>query len=286
MRVWDGQAIGVDDGRPWDELNAVGHAASLARTLHMIKDIIIYRSEAERGPFSGHRLSDEFPDSVGCKNLSCLPLIKGVHQTAVLQTPLAGTARPSYSRIAGGKDITIMATGRIFSIGYGSNSQSTILEQLRLARVGYVIDVRSSPYSRFQPDFSREPLTASLNSNDMKYVFMGDLLGGRPKDDDCYTDGHVDYTKTRSKDFFIRGIDRLKTAYGKGLNICMLCSEGHPSQCHRSKLIGEVLVDHGIGVTHILPNGSTKSQSEVISELTDGQSDMFGDQFKSRKSYR
>lgn len=179
-----------------------------------------------------------------------------------------------------------MGTGRIFSIGYGSQTQSELLNQLARAKISYVIDVRSSPFSRFQPDFSREPLAKSLKDNNIKYVFMGDLLGGRPKDDDCYTDGRVDYRKTRSKDFFCKGIDRLKTAHSKGLSICMICSEGQPSQCHRSKLIGEALVEHGIDVTHILPNGSTKSQSEVIAELINGQSDMFGEEFLSRKSYR
>lgn len=179
-----------------------------------------------------------------------------------------------------------MDTGRIFSIGYGSRTQAEVLNQLTRAKIAYVIDVRSSPFSRYQPDFSREPLSESLQDREIKYVFMGDLLGGRPKDNECYTHGRVDYTKTRSKDFFLKGIDRLKTAYNKGLNICMMCSEGEPSQCHRSKLIGEVLCEHGIEVAHILPDGNIKSQAEVIAQLTDGQSDMFGEQFLSRKTYR
>lgn len=180
----------------------------------------------------------------------------------------------------------IMTTGQIFSIGYGSRPQSEVIDQLVHAKIAYVIDVRSSPFSRFQPDFCREALSESLKHRGIIYVFMGDLLGGRPKDNECYTQGRVDYAKTRSKEFFLKGIDRLKTAYSKGLNICMICSEGDPSQCHRSKLIGEVLVEHGIEVTHILPDGDTKSQADVIAQLTDGQSDMFGDQFVSRKTYR
>lgn len=179
-----------------------------------------------------------------------------------------------------------MTTGRVFSIGYGSQTQTDVLDQLARAKITYVIDVRSSPFSRYQPDFSREPLSKSLKGRDIKYVFMGDLLGGRPKDDDCYTDGRVDYHKTREKDFFKRGIDRLKSAHAQGLNICMICSEGQPSQCHRSKLIGEALVEHGIDVTHLLPDGASKSQADVIAELTDGQTDMFGDPFLSRKTYR
>lgn len=185
-----------------------------------------------------------------------------------------------------GRDRLTMTAGRIFSIGYGSHSQAMILDQLKGADISYVIDVRSSPFSRYQPDFSKEPLSQSLYEIGIKYVFMGDLLGGRPKDHDCYTDGHVDYRKTRSKDFFLRGIERLKTAHSKGLRVCLLCSEGQPSQCHRSKLIGEALMDHKIDVAHILPDGSLKSQADVISELTDGQSEMFGSQFVSRRAYR
>ncbi|MGR6331437.1 DUF488 domain-containing protein [Sphingomonas sp. XXL09] len=179
-----------------------------------------------------------------------------------------------------------MPNGQVFSVGYGSHSQGKILEQLRRADIGYVIDVRSSPYSRFQPDFSREALKQALRVKGIKYVFMGDLLGGRPKDDDCYTDGHVDYLKTRSKSFFVQGINRIQTAYKQGHRVCMICSEGQPSQCHRSKLIGEALAELGIDVTHILPDDHTKSQRDVIAELTDGQSDMFGDPFMSRKAYR
>lgn len=179
-----------------------------------------------------------------------------------------------------------MANGRIFSIGYGSSTKDMIFQHLKGAEISYVIDVRSAPFSRYQPEFSREPLAQALKDDGMRYVFMGDLLGGRPNDSTCYTAGHVDYSKTRSKDFFLRGIDRLRTAYDKGLHICMMCSEGHPSQCHRSKLIGEALVDYGIEVTHILPNGATKSQASVIAELSDGQSDMFGDKLMSRKAYR
>lgn len=179
-----------------------------------------------------------------------------------------------------------MATGRVFTIGHGSHSREALLEQLTRAEVGYVVDVRSAPYSRFQPDFSREPLEHFLRENRVRYVFMGDLLGGRPKDDDCYTDGKVDYTKTRTKDFFVRGIARLKKAYEQGLSICLLCSEAQPSQCHRAKLVSVALVDEGIDVTHLLPDGSRRTQAEVITELTDGQGSLFAEHFVSRKAYR
>ncbi|WP_081996070.1 DUF488 domain-containing protein [Croceibacterium mercuriale] len=179
-----------------------------------------------------------------------------------------------------------MVLGRFFSIGYGSNTQEAVLERLRLTGVKYLIDVRSMPYSKFQPDFSREPLSMALQNAEIKYVFMGDVLGGRPTDDECYTDGKVDYEKVRAKDFFRHGITRLKRAYEQSLAVCLFCSEGHPSQCHRAKLIAVALSDDGIDVTHILPDGSALSQSQVIDQLTDRQTSFFEESFTSRKKYR
>jgi uncharacterized protein (DUF488 family) len=179
-----------------------------------------------------------------------------------------------------------MSTGRILSIGYGNLSRVSFLEHIRRAKVGYVIDIRTAPYSRHQPDFSREPLERFLHANRIQYVFMGDLLGGRPDDDDCYTGGKVDYTKTRTKDFFVRGLARLKHAYEQGLTVCLMCSEEQPSQCHRAKLVGTALADERIEVQHLLPDGSSCSQSEVIFQLTNGQPGLFGEHLLSRKVYR
>ncbi|WP_394269578.1 DUF488 family protein [Qipengyuania sp.] len=177
-------------------------------------------------------------------------------------------------------------TAEIYSIGYGNRSLETVIDQLKRANVEYVIDVRSSPFSKFSPDFSKDILESNLSQRGMKYVFMGDQLGGRPKSDDCYSDGKADYSKIAEKGFFKKGIARLKSAYNQNLRICLLCSEGAPSQCHRAKLIAVALDDAGIRVTHILPDGSYQSQDSVIASLTNGQADMFGDSFTSRKSYR
>lgn len=178
-----------------------------------------------------------------------------------------------------------MGPGKIFSIGYGAKAPDWILDQVERNSISYVIDVRSIPGSRFQPDFSREPFNDYLREAGIKYVFMGNLLGGRPKDVDCYTDGKVDYIKTQKKRFFIEGIDRLQSAFDQGLRVCLFCSESHPTQCHRSKLIGEALKDRSIDVEHIMPDGSLENQTEVISTLTKGQGSLFGEHFASRKTY-
>ncbi len=72
----------------------------------------------------------------------------------------------------------------------------------------------------------------------IRYVFMGDLLGGRPQDPSCYENGHVIYSLVRQKPFFCKGLDRLLDAAAKAIRVSLLCSESRPEDCHRSKLIG------------------------------------------------
>jgi uncharacterized protein (DUF488 family) len=179
-----------------------------------------------------------------------------------------------------------MGSGRIYTLGHGSQTLASFVQKVAGAGVAFLVDVRSVPYSRYQPDFSREALQRHMASQHVRYVFMGDLLGGRPVDDTCYTDGRVDYTKTRAKDFFKRGIERLTVAYSKGLTLCLVCSEGRASQCHRSKLVGQALADEGIQVLHLLPDGAVQTQGDAIRELTKGQAGLFEEQLLSRKVYR
>jgi len=114
---------------------------------------------------------------------------------------------------------------------------------------------------------------------------MGDLLGGHPKDPDCYTGGHVDYKKYRSKPFFGAGISRLELAVDQGLKVCLLCSEGDPTRCHRAKLVGVALEERGIDVRHILRDGTTATQLDILNDLTNGQPSLFEDDFYSREKY-
>ena len=175
---------------------------------------------------------------------------------------------------------------QIYTIGYGGRRPEELIRQLNGAGVEFVIDVRSSPYSRYQPDFSRAAMENWLPANGIKYVFMGEQLGGLPKDNDCYTDGKVDYSKYRQKQLFQSGINRLKIAYSQGIKVCLLCSESKPWECHRSKLIASALGDEGLEVEHFLADGSICTQNDAMQELTGGQENLFGQHLTSRKVYR
>jgi|SRR5579883_1917036 len=175
--------------------------------------------------------------------------------------------------------------GVLLTIGYGNRPLDEVVGQLRDESVQFLIDVRSSPQSKFNPDFSSEPLERSLQAAGIKYVFMGDTLGGRPEDMSCYEDGHVIYERVQARPFFQRGVERLLNALAQRLTVCLLCSESNPADCHRTKLIGVALNAAGVDVVHLCKNGERLSQAQVMTSLESLQGDLFGAQLRSRKAY-
>jgi uncharacterized protein (DUF488 family) len=178
----------------------------------------------------------------------------------------------------------------IYTIGHGNRKPEDFLQLLNKFGIQYLIDVRSLPYSKFNPQYNQTEMRFFLERHGIKYVFMGDNIGGRPKDQSCYDfEGKVDYDILQRKEFFIEGIARLKTAFLKGLNVCLMCSESDPCECHRSKLIGRVLLNDKVILEHIDEFGKLKDQVTVINILNKGLSDvdLFGNRINStsRKSY-
>ena len=176
----------------------------------------------------------------------------------------------------------------VYTIGYGSRSIEEFIEVLQHHNIAYLIDVRSTPYSRYKPEFSKEALAADLERHQIRYVFMGDTLGGHPNDEDCYDEkGQVDYEKVKDTESYRSGIERIQTAFNQQQCVALMCSEGKPEQCHRSKLIGASLDDQDISLIHIDENSEQQTQEKIIERLTGGQLPLFGkDTFHSRKQYR
>lgn len=174
----------------------------------------------------------------------------------------------------------------VLTIGYGAKPLEQILNALSCRHIQYLIDVRSNPRSDYRPEFSGDALEDHLKRVGVTYVHMGDSLGGRPKDPTCYHQGHVLYDLVRERGFFRAGIRRIQNALNKNLRICLMCSEGKPENCHRSKLIGVTLRDLGIDVIHIGPQEEELSQEQVLARIAHSQGDLFGRKLASRKAYR
>ncbi len=165
----------------------------------------------------------------------------------------------------------------LYTIGHGNRSIESFLALLERYAIDFLVDVRSQPYSRYNPHFSKDALEVSTVQHGQRYMFMGDLLGGRPADQSCYDAGKVDYALVRNKTWYQQGIARLHTAWEKQLRIAILCSELKPQDCHRSKLIGNTLLEQNIAVAHIDEDGELKGQEELNLLLTHGQLPLFED---------
>ena len=79
----------------------------------------------------------------------------------------------------------------IYTIGHSTHTSEAFLELLRKHNVTAVADVRSAPFSRFNPQFNKDALQGTLGEHGIKYVFLGRELGARSDDPACYENGRV-----------------------------------------------------------------------------------------------
>lgn len=164
----------------------------------------------------------------------------------------------------------------ILTIGYGTRTFAEFLTLLRRYDVRYLGDVRSVPYSRFSPDFSKETLASELQDAGIRYVYLGDLLGGNPDDAEAHVADrtgerhYVDYAKAMELPDYRAGIARVRTAWERNVGLALMCSEAKPEVCHRVRLIGESLTSF-VDVMHIDEQGELRSQNEVMLRINRGQ---------------
>jgi uncharacterized protein (DUF488 family) len=171
-------------------------------------------------------------------------------------------------------------TDVVFTIGHSTHSYEGLLHLLRGAGVTAIADVRSSPYSRHQPQFNQDDLRQNLRLDGIQYAFLGNELGGRPKDKRMFCDGVADYERMARAPEFQKGIERICNG-SSAFRVALMCSEHDPLDCHRCLLVGRALKDRDVQVSHILSDGTLKSQNEVELELVralkQNRSDLFPD---------
>ena len=154
----------------------------------------------------------------------------------------------------------------IFTIGHSTHSIEYFIDLLKVRGITAIADVRSAPYSRFQPQFNREALSQSLIEAGMEYVFFGDSIGGRSQNPNDFENNRVIYSRLKKNPHFANGLDRV-IAGSEKFKIALMCSEKEPLECHRMLLVGQTLHELGQQVTHILGDSSLESHSEAIKRL-------------------
>lgn len=117
----------------------------------------------------------------------------------------------------------------IYSVGHSNHSSEELIDLLTQHEVQVIADVRTQPFSRYSPQFNRDPLRESLKDHGIGYVFLGRELGGRPDGDHYYDhEGHVRYDRLSQSDLFLAGLERLIEG-SRSQRVAMLCSEGDPA---------------------------------------------------------
>ena len=155
-----------------------------------------------------------------------------------------------------------------FTIGHSTHTLEFFLELLRKHAISAVADVRSSPYSRYRPHFSKDALSQYLAGTGVKYVFLGRELGGRSQDPSCYENGRVRYSRLARRREFQDGIERLKKG-ALDQRLAIMCAEREPLECHRTILVSPVLDKDGLSIEHIHADGRLESHVEAMDRLLD-----------------
>ena len=143
----------------------------------------------------------------------------------------------------------------ILTVGHSTRPITEFIELLRAHEVTHLVDVRTIPRSRHNPQFNAESLAVELPAAGITYTHQKDLGGLRhPRANSINTGwrnasfrGYADYMQTAE---FERALTNLIASAANG-QIAIMCSEAVPWRCHRS-LIADALTIRGIAVEHIL----------------------------------
>jgi uncharacterized protein (DUF488 family) len=152
----------------------------------------------------------------------------------------------------------------IFTAGFADLSLEKFILNLRAFDIRLLADVRPPAFSGTPEQFVPQRIGPAALAAGMDYRNMGQRLGGVPVDPRLYDiEGHVRYDLLAREPSFLEGIDALLHELRQGRRIALVCREEDPRGCHRRQLIGRVLRREGVGVAHILTDGSVVSEAEL-----------------------
>lgn len=166
----------------------------------------------------------------------------------------------------------------VWTVGHSNHELEDFARLVLRERIEVLVDVRSFPYSRYAPHFNRDELEAAMAQRGVRYMFMGEELGGRPTREEHYdAEGHALYGPMSEEEPFKTAVERLIDGAHRH-RIALVCSEGNPHDCHRRLLVGKVLSDRGVELRHILPNGTIRAELSVALSDDDEQCSFLEDE--------
>ena len=155
----------------------------------------------------------------------------------------------------------------VYTIGHSTRTLEEFVALLKAYHIALIVDVRTVPRSRHNPQFNKETLPTSLKTEAIRYIHMPEIGGLRhPKRDSVNLAwqnmgfrGYADYMQTKE---FTDNLLKI-TALARENCLALMCAEALPWRCHRS-LISDALVVRHIKVLHIISATST-----ITHELTE-----------------
>lgn len=149
----------------------------------------------------------------------------------------------------------------IYTIGHSTRKIEEFIGLLKHYEIEMIVDVRTIPKSRYNPQFNEDELKEALKKAGISYRHLTKLGGLRHTTKDSVNTGwtnksfrgFADYMQTPS---FKEGVDELES-FGKENTVAIMCAEAVPWRCHRS-LIADALTLHKWKVLHIMNEKTTK----------------------------
>lgn len=148
-----------------------------------------------------------------------------------------------------------------FTIGHSTRSLEEFIELLKGAQVSRLVDIRTVPRSRTNPQFNKETLPGALAPSDISYEHMATLGGLRPKSRTVAPDVNAFWTNESFHNYadyalseeFDAGLSRL-IEEGHQERCAIMCSEAVWWRCHR-RIVTDYLIAHREEVFHIMGEG-------------------------------
>jgi uncharacterized protein (DUF488 family) len=153
----------------------------------------------------------------------------------------------------------------LFTIGHSTQTWEQFLALLVQHRIEAIGDVRSSPYSARFPQFNRDILDRALRAANIRYVFLGDELGARRAERECYIDGVARYDRIARTAAFRSGLERVQTGVAR-FRLALMCAEKDPLECHRTILVCRQF-RNDLDIRHILSDGSLEAHTDAETRL-------------------
>jgi uncharacterized protein (DUF488 family) len=152
----------------------------------------------------------------------------------------------------------------VYAIGHSTRTIEDFIETLQAHSISLLVDIRTIPRSRHNPQFNEEPLKTSLETKCIAYMHFTELGGLRKARKDSVNTGwrnasfrgFADYMQRREFASAVRTLMRL----AKLRRIVILCAEGNPFRCHRS-LVADALTVRKVRVLHISSKTSLREHT-------------------------